>query len=316
MRRPSTLSLPPGHCHRALRYWPLIAALWLPGARCQAQDQARATTDVPTVKLAPAVRSTPVSAEHTATQALKRLSATLHYPLVLSDAQVDSAARLIGGPEGRVLFSAGDRIYAVGTDFAGQTPPQRGQWLRIFREVRPLKDPDTGEVLGMEAQLLGTARWARGGGLASDTVSGGEQRVPATLDLVSSLEEIVVGDRVLMAQSHTPETLLAHQPAQTLKARVLGLYATEQAQASQLQIISLNKGRTDGVEAGHLLSVLTRPGTVTDTRDPLREIWRLPAEYKATAMVFLTFERISYAVLTETRDSVQVGDHLFAAGNP
>ena len=33
-------------------------------------------------------------------------------------------------------------------------------------------------------------------------------------------------------------------------------------------------------------------------------------------MVFLTFERISYAVLTETRDSVQVGDHLFAAGNP
>jgi len=314
MRRPSTLSLPPGVCHPALRHWPLIAALWLPGALCQAQDQA--PTDVPTVKLTPAARSTPASAEYKATQALKRLSATLHYPLVLSDAQVDSAARIIGGPDRRVYFSAGDRVYAVGTDFTGQPLPQRGQWLRIFRDVKPLKDPDTSEVLGMEAQLLGTARWIRGGSLAADGDGGGDQRVPATLDLVSSLQEIAVGDRVLIAQSHAPETLLPHHPSQTVKARVLGLYATAQAQASHYQIISLNKGRTDGLEAGHLLSILTRPGTLADTRDPLRETWRLPAEYKATAMVFLTFDRLAYAVLTETRDSVQVGDHVFAAGNP
>lgn len=37
---------------------------------------------------------------------------------------------------------------------------------------------------------------------------------------------------------------------------------------------------------------------------------KLPSEINGSAMVFRTFERVSYALLLRVNDTVQVGDHL------
>ena len=268
--------------------------------------------DIPTVKISPTARITPLDEAPLSDKALKMLQAMVRHPLVLSDAQVNESARIIAGSDKRVMFGAGDRVYAVGADHPGQALPVRGQRLRVFRELRPLKDPQTAEVLGYEAHIVGGASWVQSNGLAGDKENpqASMMRVAATLDIVASEQEIMVGDRVLMTQIAPPEPIRPRLPSQAIHARVLGLYGTGQREASQNQIISINQGRSHGVEVGHLLNILSRPATARDKADPLKESWQLPQERTGTALVFLTYERIAYALLTEVKEGVRVGDAL------
>jgi hypothetical protein len=277
-----------------------------------AQVAQEAVSDIPTVKISPVARITPLDEVPLSDKTLKLLQAMVRQPVVLSDAQVNESARIIAGADKRVMFGAGDRVYAVGADYPGQALPVRGQRLRIFRELRPLKDPQTAEVLGYEAHILGSASWVQSSGLAGnkENPEGGTMRVAATLDIVASEQEIMVGDRVLMTQIAPPEPVRPRPPSQAIQARVMGLYGTGQLEASQNQIISINQGRSHGVEVGHLLNILSRPATARDKTDPLKESWQLPQKRTGTALVFLTYERMAYALLTEVQEGVRVGDAL------
>ncbi len=277
-----------------------------------AQVARKAVLDIPTVKISPVARITPLDEVPLSDKTLKLLQAMVRQPVVLSDAQVNESARIIAGSDKRVMFGAGDRVYAVGADYPGQALPVRGQRLRIFRELRPLKDPQTAEVLGYEAHIVGSASWVQSSGLAGnkENPEAGTMRVAATLDIVASEQEIMVGDHVLMTQIAPPEPIRPRPPSQAIQARVLGLYGTGQLEASQNQIISINQGRSHGVEVGHLLNILSRPATARDKTDPLKESWQLPQKRTGTALVFLTYERMAYALLTEVQEGVRVGDAL------
>jgi len=277
-----------------------------------AQVAQEAVSDIPTVKISPVARITPLDEVPLSDKTLKLLQAMVRQPVVLSDAQVNESARIIAGADKRVMFGAGDRVYAVGADYPGQALPVRGQRLRIFRELRPLKDPQTAEVLGYEAHILGSASWVQSSGLAGNKENheAGTMRVAATLDIVASEQEIMVGDRVLMTQIAPPEPVRPRPPSQAIQARIMGLYGTGQLEASQNQIISINQGRSHGVEVGHLLTILSRPASARDKTDPLKESWQLPQKRTGTALVFLTYERMAYALLTEVQEGVRVGDAL------
>lgn len=277
-----------------------------------AQVAQEAVLDIPTVKISPVARITPLDEVPLSDKTLKLLQAMVRQPVVLSDAQVNESARIIAGSDKRVMFGAGDRVYAVGADYPGQALPVRGQRLRVFRELQPLKDPQTAEVLGYEAHILGSASWVQSSGLAGnkENPEAGTMRVAATLDIVASEQEIMVGDHVLMTQIAPPEPIRPRPPSQAIQARVMGLYGTGQLEASQNQIISINQGRSHGVEVGHLLNILSRPATARDKTDPLKESWQLPQKRTGTALVFLTYERMAYALLTEVQEGVRVGDAL------
>ncbi len=274
----------------------------------RAQDQA----PIPTVKLSPTARITPLDEESLSDSTLKLLRAMVGQLLFLSDAQVQGAARIIAGPQGRVLFGTGDRIYAAGTDFTEQTAPPREQRLRIFREAGPLKDPQTGAVLGHETLFLGNAVWVNGAGLLPDTEGAdkAQGRVPASLDIVSNQREIMVGDRVLVAQIEPPDAIRPHRPSQPVSALVLRLYGMGQQQASQHQIITINKGRQDGIETGHVLNIVARQPKIQDKKVSPGDSWQLPPQRNGTALVFSSFERISYALITESQEGVREGDVL------
>lgn len=306
----------PRFSHSGLRAFTVCCALAAPTLclplLATAQVAQEDALDIPTVKISPVARITPLDEAPLSDKTLKLLQAMVRQPLVLSDTQVSESARIIAGSDKRVMFGAGDRVYAVGADYPGQALPVRGQRLRIFRELRPLKDPQTTEILGHEAHLVGSASWVQSSGLAADKVNPelGATRVAATLDIVSSEQEIMVGDRVLMTQIAPPEPIRPRLPSQAIQARVLGLYGTGQREASQNQIISINQGRSHGVEVGHLLNILSRPATARDKTDPLKESWQLPQQRTGTALVFLTYERMAYALLTEVTEGVRVGDAL------
>jgi len=75
-------------------------------------------------------------------------------------------------------------------------------------------------------------------------------------------------------------------------------------QASQNSVITLNKGRRDGLESGHVLA-LYKTGKTVKYQD---EAVRLPDERNGLLFVFRVFEKVSYALVMETRLPVVVLD--------
>ena len=59
-----------------------------------------------------------------------------------------------------------------------------------------------------------------------------------------------------------------------------------------------------------MLTLLTKGDRIKDTTDAAKTTIKLPSENNGTAMVFRTFDRVSYALLLEIRTGVRVGDRL------
>jgi len=94
-------------------------------------------------------------------------------------------------------------------------------------------------------------------------------------------------------------------------ARVVSIYGSSAvAYAAQNQVVAINMGSQDGLEPGHVLSLLTKGDRIKDMTDSNKAMVKLPSEVNGTAMVFRTFERVSYVLLLEIRNGVRVGDRL------
>ena len=59
-----------------------------------------------------------------------------------------------------------------------------------------------------------------------------------------------------------------------------------------------------------ILTVLTKGERVRDKTDGSRTMIKLPSEANGVAMVFRTFDRVSYVLLLQVRYGVGVGDRL------
>lgn len=155
----------------------------------------------PTVRLSPRVRSERLGDTAIPTLAPHLIEPFLSEPLVVDERDLQSAPRIVATQENHVLLSRGDRAYAMGqggiplTTDAGE--PRR---FRVYRDVKPLLDPLTREVLGYEAQYVGRVRLLRGEGVSDAPGPDGKPErlpVPATLDVLDVKEEMRVGDRLL-----------------------------------------------------------------------------------------------------------------------
>lgn len=236
-------------------------------------------------------------------------------PLVVDELTLSQAPRLVATTEERVLMASGDRAYALGPQgnplvLAPQVPRE----YRVFRNATPMKDPASGEILGYEAQYVGRAELVRGQTVESTPDGKGGTTldvVPATVDLRAAKEEIRAGDRLLPVPPPGYTSYTPRAPQVPVDARVVSLYgSTAVAYAAQNQVIAINKGARDGVEAGHVLTVLTQGQRIRDKTDEQRPTIRLPSEANGTAMVFRTFDRVSYVLLLQVEQGVRVGDRL------
>lgn len=268
-----------------------------------------------TVRLSPRTRTDSLASLALPTLKTHLIAPFLVEPLVADAATIEQAPRLVATTDQRVLMAAGDRVYARGNpDAPLSTKPGQPRSFRVFREAIPLKDPVTGEVLGYEARYLGNAELARSE--TTEEISDGkgnlkQEPVPATVDITSTKEEIRAGDRMLPEPPRTFKNYIPHEPQTSVNARVVSIYgSTPVAVAGQNQVIAINIGTAQGMEPGHVLTLLTQGDRVRDTTAEGKPTIKLPSEHNGLAMVFLTFERVSYALLLDVRTGVRVGDRL------
>nr|WP_315488824.1 LysM domain-containing protein [uncultured Rhodoferax sp.] len=268
----------------------------------------------PTVKVEPRTRYEMLGDLALPTLRSSIIEAFLAEPIIVDEAGLKSAPRIVAAQDSRVLITRGDRVYARGADGSPMIDDQpKDQSFRVFRNATPLKDPGTGEVLGYEAQYVGKAVMARGEG-STDTEDGkgkvSQAVVPATIDIVSAKEEMRVGDRLLPEPPRQLQTYTPRAPAEKVEGRIVSVYGNAVVNAGQNQVVAINKGTVDGMEAGIVLAILKDGARIVDKTDGNHTLMKLPDERNGLLMVFRTFERVSYALIMEITDGVRVGDRL------
>jgi len=243
-----------------------------------------------TVKLSPQVRIEPITDEIPAIPP-QAIEPFLSRPLVIDAGQFDTAPRIVATQEGRLFTSVGDLIYATGADTS-----QVRDW-HVYRPGKPLHDPETRELLGIEAIYLGDAR----GMVPGD---------PATLAITRSRQEIGRGDYLVPAAQDRLASYVPRPPTHPVTGRVINLYGGV-GEGGRLSTISISRGKQDGIEAGHVLA-LYRAGQVVSNRfdGGKPRLHTLPDERYGLLFVFRVFDRVSYALVLEARRPVVPGDQV------
>lgn len=208
-------------------------------------------------------------------------------PLVADQDALDSVARIIAIQDNRVIAGAGDRVFATNVKEATRN------W-QIFRPGKPMVDPDSNETLGHEAIYLGTAQLTREGD-------------PAEFLLRTTKEEVDVGDRLLPAPRADVLSYIPRAPEKPISGRIIGVKGGINF-AGRNNVVSLSRGKADGIEVGHVFAVELAGKAVEDRFKDNKQTFRLPNQENGLVFVFRVFNRVSYALVMESPRPLSVGD--------
>ncbi|WP_343660153.1 LysM peptidoglycan-binding domain-containing protein [Ralstonia sp.] len=256
-----------------------------------------ASADGSTVRLSPHTRVSGQDGDAISSIPSAAIEPFLTQPIVVDEDTLATPARIFSLPEGRVYLGKGETAYARGLP-AGDGGQAGTEW-QAYRPVRPLKDPVTGNVLGYEADFLGTLRVVR--------AATGPQAV-TKVEVLSSKEEMGVGSQLMPLPPRVPVRYVPHAPEGDVHGAVAKVTGGVRFGGTD-QVVVLNIGSQQGLEPGHVLS-LARAGAVVKDATAGNEAVQLPAERYGLAFVFRVFPHVAYALVTDASNAVEVGDSV------
>ena len=253
------------------------------------------------VKLSPRVRSSGLGDGSIPSIPFHLIEPFLTEAVIFPANELETAPRIVGTQEGRVVLAKGERAYV-----RGEIAPQRE--FRIFREPTALRDPSTKEVLGYEATYVGAAEYTRPGETRNGA-DGKPEIVPATFTVTAAKLEAGVGDRLAPMPAREFSNYAPHAPQGATSGQIVSIYG-DGLTAGQNQIVALNKGSADGLERGHVLALWSTGEQMIDKTDPSRPTIKLPDERHGMLFVFRVFDRMSYALILSVQNPVKPGDRF------
>lgn len=251
-----------------------------------------------TVKLTPKVRATRLETP-IATIPLDAIRQFLGQPRILSQEEIDKSGYVLASKDTRLISGAGDHIYARGI-VPGEDPKSRYAILRVGKAYR---NPGASreDILGYEAIHVADAQ-------AEDFGD------PTILRIINSDRETLVGDRLIPRKaSGLDRSFLPRPPATQIEGQIISVIDGVSL-IGQFQTVVINKGSQDGLETGHVLAVYESGTTVRDNvGSKPGEAVVLPDLRSGIAMVYRTFNQVSYALIMEAERAMRVYD---AVRNP
>ena len=282
-----------------------------------------------TITLQPGAVEEPLQKSAIPTIPLNVIAPFLSKPLVIEKDQLTGSPRIVAGQDNRVVLSQGTKVYL------NKIEEDDGLNWFVYRPGDNLVDPDTKEVLGVEAVYLGDAKVSRYG-------------EPATAVITKSKEEIFVKDRLVQAGDEAITNFVPHAPEIDIRGRIIKIYGGL-AEAGPESIVAISRGAQDGVEIGHVLAI-NRYGRVIKDPEPsktnnssepkLKELnfevsrdadgkpivnfekksekndglalepgmIKLPDERVGLLMIFRVFDRVSYGLIMQASDPINTKD--------
>jgi hypothetical protein len=249
--------------------------------------QGGSTSDV---RLSPQVRMESLDKDAIPAIPTSAIDPFLSQPLAVDEAALTGSPRIVAVQEGRVFLGKGDKAYVRGD-------LKDGTAFQVFRPGRPLMDPETGLLLAHEATYLGTIKLDR----AAKTEDEAHR-----FFVTASKEEMGIGDRMVPVPPAPIMNYVPHAPAGPIQARVVSVYGGV-TQAGQNQIVSINRGSKHGIDVGTVLTLYRYGQIIADRTDDKKPV-KLPDEQYGNLFIFRVFNNISYALIMQVTDVVQVGD--------
>jgi len=249
-----------------------------------------------TVRLKPRIRAEDIGAEAIPSIPPRVIEPFLSRPLVIEQDGLNNAPRIIAAQADRVYLGAGDVAYVRGIKDA-----RRDSLWQIYRPGAPLVDPESQKTLGYEAVFLGDSKVTKAGD-------------PATIEIFGAQQEIGKGDRLVAAEPLVLKSYAPHAPGIAIHGRIIGNRGGLGETGPQ-NVVTLNRGKNDGLEPGHVLALLRLGRTAEEItpsskwfRSDKIEAIKLPDERYGLVFVFRIFDRVSYALVMSASRPVQVGD--------
>lgn len=241
------------------------------------------------VKLGPQIRVTPLERAIPAIP-LEAVNAFLNRGRVVEPGVLAGAPYVLGGKEGHIIAGAGDEVYA-----RGQFGDDDSVW-GIFRRGDEFVDPDSGELLGVQARDIGTAKLLSHEGEV------------ATLALNRTTEEVRRGDRLLAEEERRLNAVFfPSAPQNELNGYLLAVEGGV-TQIGHMSVVVVSKGARDGIEEGNLLAIYRAGETL---RDPVtNELIKAPDFRAGLLMVFRVFDKVSYGLVLRAERPLEVLDRV------
>lgn len=242
------------------------------------------------VKWSPKARISPISAA-IPTIPLEQVDHFLRQARVLSPNELRSAPYVVSGRDAHLLTGSEDRFYVRDLD------QKDGVHFNIYREGKKfLEKGDKGDLLGVEADLIGKARVLRYGD-------------PSTLVMESSNREVRVGDRLFQEQSDNfSPYFYPKAPAADLRGKIIHLVDAVK-QTGTNQVVVVNLGSEQGVEVGYVFGVYQSGLKVRDkVSGKFNDAVTLPDERAGLVLIYQVFDNVAYGIVMKAGRAIYLGD--------
>jgi hypothetical protein len=247
--------------------------------------QASPSTDQ---KLEPRIRATPLVNPIPAID-LSAIEAFLVQNRVVKPEELEAAPYVVQGESERLVVGGGDRVYVRGSLLDNES-------YSFVRKGPLYRDPQSNELLGQEATYIGLCR--------SVAVEGDI----ATMLVISSREEVQIGDRVMPTEERAVEsTFFPSAPAKAVDGEIIAV-TSGVTQVGQYDVVVIDRGERDGLVNGNVLAIYKRGALAKDRI--ANETIRLPSERAGLMMIFRVFEKMSYGLVLTTERPLAVFDEV------
>lgn len=262
-------------------------------------------------KLSPQQRKTMKSTKAVTTLPLKMIRPFLTYEQALSESEINKLPYVLGAND-QIKNSIKEHVLYVRGEL------ELGASYGIYRKGKAYIDPETEELLGYETVLVATGKVFRPGNK--------ENKEPASVQVIDVKQEIRQGDKLLPAADgqSLPAFFVMKKPEKSIEGVIIDT-TSDLREFSKWDIVVLNKGLIDDVAPGHMFSIYRNSPAVVDTKhgpvyltDASKyekltggidgEVLQMPKEKIGNLMVFKVSDRVSFAIVTGTRQPIRVGD--------
>ena len=253
---------------------------------------------IPVIKLHPRVRETSGYGIPTVNVNLYRMF--MKHPQIIAPEETANAPRLIAGPDNRVLYTQGNRVYAYGL-----TEP--GRYL-TYRVNKNITDPETGKFLGQEVVFSGIANTLPYTQVNKAMKLRTQSAQPLVIE--EAVSEIRKDDYLLkLPEGLDSFNVMPHAPARPIQAKVVSIFDGV-GEAGQFQTITLDKGEVVSLyKRGRQVRVNLSNNLIRKPKDKdTVELVSIPAEEIGLAMVYRTSDHLASAIILESLNSVSIGD--------
>jgi hypothetical protein len=296
------------------------------------------------VKLSPGLRASEIGSDAIQTIPTQAILPFLSQPRVVPVDAMSRAPFILGSNEERVVLAAGDTAFATGG------PDGVTRW-NVLRPGKTLKDPETGEVLGSEVVYLGDARTTLPGAPQKIRITRSVEEIlpkdklvaaddSLNFEYVPHAPEAEVHGRIISAyggisDSGRYQTVVLNRGARDglEPGNVLAIYREGRAvelsreEKAKMTWVARNKGVADGgAWLYNDVRCLKQNSMVSYDRSTDQSEFRhtcldqasddavkLPDSRSGLLMVYRVFDRVSYALIMQSRYPVYLLD---AVRNP